>query len=105
MAKYINADELIVHLEIASNYRGYQIKHALQDVKDFPAADVRENVRGEWEWRYDDENGRPVYGCSFCNEMIVDAKNKEYVFCPYCGADNHPTTTSADMRQQYVNNL
>lgn len=43
--KYIEADELIEHIEIASNYRGYQIKHALQDVKDFPAADVVEVVR------------------------------------------------------------
>ena len=50
-------------------------------------ADDRENVKGVWKWRYDNENGQPVYGCSYCNERVIEADNREYIFCPYCGAD------------------
>lgn len=96
MARYIDAEDAVevVYRALRSPSKDYR-KNPFHDsmplavamVNEIPAADVRENVRGEWEWRYDDENGRPVYGCSFCNGMIVDAENKEYVFCPYCGAD------------------
>ena len=79
--KYIEADELIEHIEIASNYRGYQIKHALQDVKDFPAADVRENVRGEWIYK------DYKTCCSKCFSPYGVRYDGENNFCPNCGAD------------------
>ena len=89
--KYINADALREIWVWGTNDKyGRSECIPLKDLDDFPAADVRENVRGGWEWRYDDENGRPVYGCSFCNGRVCDAKNNEYIYCPYCGADNRP---------------
>lgn len=60
-----------------------------------PAADVRDNVRGEWK----EENRRPkssMFCCSLCHRTAYDpqpsrAKNWEkhcrYNFCPNCGAD------------------
>lgn len=49
-----------------------------------PAADVRENVRGEWglSTGTDEEFGLS-YPCSRCGEESIGKRN----FCPNCGAD------------------
>lgn len=52
--------------------------------KNEPSADVRENVRGEWE--YDDDYIE--WSCSNCGIVVEDELEKpRYNFCPYCGAD------------------
>ena len=67
----------------ASN--GYQKYRAV------PAADVRENVRGEFIGEYDGyADGEPVYdmwSCSVCGCYFEDWDDKPtYNFCPNCGA-------------------
>ena len=47
----------------------------------FPTADVRENVKGEWEVIDEAEPRR--YGCSVCKVLSWNMSN----FCPHCGAD------------------
>ena len=59
----------------------------LNDVEDFPAADVRPVVRGRWEPVVDaNEDGSPYQAgihCSECGHFDV----WEFNFCPNCGAD------------------
>ena len=60
----------------------------LDDLEDFPAADVRENKRGEWiDVRYDDEEivggWYTIPKCSVCEEEAPYKSN----FCFNCGAD------------------
>lgn len=56
-----------------------------------PAADVRENVRGEWECHdYGlDENGQQYYeiACSACHVKLPMLRDIGFDFCPWCGAD------------------
>lgn len=56
-----------------------------------PAADVRENVRGEWVGEYDGyADGNPVYDmwyCSHCGYRYEDDEPPKWNYCPNCGAD------------------
>lgn len=47
---------------------------------DILAADVRENVRGEWRI-----NGQTAHTCSNCGTIFTFGNS--YRFCPWCGAD------------------
>lgn len=67
--------------------RACGIGDVLDDLDDFPAADVRPVVRGGWE-----EHGEPneygkyelwYYSCTRCGAVGVP----EFNFCPNCGAD------------------
>lgn len=54
----------------------------LDDLEDYPAADVRSVVHGKWlrtltYWAY----------CSVCGEEPPDETNTTTNFCPNCGAD------------------
>lgn len=97
MPKYINADDLIAEYKDKIGFNVAKV------VKNFPAADVRENIHGEWVPSDLDENFKV---CSVCkNKGYKDrmAWRQDYIkaylkFCPNCGADNRPRTTSADMR-------
>lgn len=53
-----------------------------------PAADVRENVKGEWITEYE-PNGKPYcFHCSACDDDFrFIAITTAYDFCPNCGAD------------------
>lgn len=51
-----------------------------------PAADVRENVRGEWVEKYYFD-GKNVHCCSECRSIIGLVQTYVYNFCPFCGAD------------------
>jgi len=60
---------------------------------DCPSADVRENIHGEWETRYEiirhpwGEEHNPQTKCSNCN-FRVDTHSSGFMnFCPNCGAD------------------
>ena len=81
MSRYIDADKLI---ELANNTKDKTID--ANDIARFPAADVRENVRGEWIEVLRDTYGGghfPYSKCSVCqSEQIMDSN-----FCPNCGAE------------------
>lgn len=58
------------------------ITNILASIVCIPAANVRENVKGEWlrtptAWFY----------CSVCGEEPPDETNARTRFCPNCGAD------------------
>lgn len=87
MSRYIDADKLYKDMQ-------WNIQHDMYD-KPFdylaeidcqPAADVRENVRGEWIEVLRDTYGGghfPYSKCSVCqSEQIIDSN-----FCPNCGAE------------------
>ena len=49
-----------------------------------PAADVRENVRGEWIYTEEDKGQiYPIIKCSICGHYV----GGEWNYCPNCGAD------------------
>ena len=51
-----------------------------------PTADVRENVRGEWQENYEVSTGGGsyrVFTCSNCGTSEI----KRSPYCPWCGAD------------------
>ena len=76
MRRYIDADKLI---EFANNTKDKTID--ANDIARFPAADVRENVRGEWlhisDGYYD------FLKCSQCGKTTDSQSN----YCPNCGAE------------------
>lgn len=117
MAKYINADALIAQLDenCETTYQGDSWygkepllfkDEVIQYISQFPPADVRENVRGEWEIM-EDADGCKYYRCSACHRFRFHngAMLKKYRFCPICGANNRPKTTSADMRGEEHENV
>lgn len=56
----------------------------LQDkIEKIPAADVRENVRGEWKWiqSYNDVK------CTVCGEVYPYDDVCLFKYCPNCGAN------------------
>ena len=83
MAEYIKRDDVIKMLDYAliisdGDYNGYCTEYVC--IMNIPPADVRENVRGKWV-KVSDKY--PKYCCSVCNHLH---NNKEYKFCPFCGA-------------------
>jgi len=54
-----------------------------EDIEKLPSADVRENVRGEWEGYGHDFFGDNEYRCTACKKTA----NIKTDFCPNCGAD------------------
>ena len=83
MAEYIEKEAFIRSIE-GNPFTTESVKSYIRvSIKRFPAADVRENVKGEWEtqelaptnWRF----------CSKCG--FIKGKNyKNWNFCPNCGA-------------------
>lgn len=62
-------------------------------ITQFPVADVRENVRGEWEKGWNTEADPdfvfPTWQCSLCGSFTDEDIEREpmFKFCPYCGAE------------------
>ena len=103
MSRYIDADKLIDDLEhdIAIDqdhilYVGIDMreKELIQFDKDCkqncidmlskaPTADVRENVRGEWIFQYEDKKYKRCSACGKTFYSIPATSN----YCPNCGAD------------------
>ena len=50
---------------------------------DIPTADVRENVRGEWVFPYEDKKYKRCSACGKTFYSIPATSN----YCPNCGAD------------------
>lgn len=86
MSRYIDADKLTEAFVKAAKQVGNigdQIAFRMM-INEIPAADVRENVRGEWIKEYLVEDlGIMLYVCDKCAEPTVKKTN----FCPNCGAD------------------
>ena len=69
---------------------------AIAALEEQPTADVRENVKGEWE--HGDETARYYLGdacvqidyaywrCSACGKVYEQSDKPKYNFCPNCGA-------------------
>lgn len=56
------------------------VKFALEKLDTLPTADVQEVKHGEWK----QVSGKyPRYVCTSCNHLY---NNKEYKYCPFCGA-------------------
>ena len=59
--------------------RSCGIGDVLDDLDDFPAADVRPVQRGKWEYN-------PGDNIPYCSECMMP-QDSECNFCPNCGAD------------------
>lgn len=64
----------------------------MMEVIELPAADVRENKRGEWYGEADGyADGELVYdmwSCPICGKRFEEWEEKpDWNFCPNCGAD------------------
>lgn len=94
MSRYIDADKLKEHYMwwgggFTANCKDGQkeVKKIFDEIIDLqPAADVRENIKGEWITTYLDHvamGERPkILYCSICNQCIAYPTN----YCPNCGA-------------------
>ena len=93
MADYIEREEAL-HA-VNEFFHDPKVDVALYDV---PAANVREDVQGEWKW-FDEEHGTPIDGwdrewgwrCSCCKDTLNDEYDDpdsppKFNFCPNCGA-------------------
>lgn len=82
MSRYIDADALINAINNAINNGGI-ITDTAKFIRDFPHADVRENVHAHWEdkWHIVFHVNLPI--CSSCGFYAPFRCN----FCPNCGAE------------------
>ena len=90
MSRYIDADKLLekweqTEKELVEFSFILALQGVMNEVKSAPTADVRENVRGEWEL-CEDADGE--YGvCSVCGtDADFSHYGLAYPFCPNCGA-------------------
>ena len=86
MARYIDADLLIGDLHNHAFLEGDDRSICYNIIQKQPAADVRENVRGECKIK---KASIHPYGndvcCSICGHTMGSSFG--YKFCPMCGAD------------------
>ena len=95
MNEYISREKLPKRKEYWDDDFGAGWDACLDAIDEIPAADVRENKRGEWK-RVVDFTGVEAfgyketmlvgYGCNVCG-YEVDVSEGDYNFCPNCGAD------------------
>jgi len=53
---------------------------AVDVIDDIPAADVRENTHGKWNYN----ERTAIFVCSNCGSVMV---RNTFFYCPWCGAD------------------
>lgn len=107
MSRYIDADKLIKEIneritaaiEWGKNAETDDIKvraeqaiatfcEASLTAKKISTADVRENVKGEWEEYRDWKHGSFKHRCSECGYHDNERDDLgTYNYCPHCGAD------------------
>ena len=78
------------------------IHDMLEEVEDYPAADVREVKRGKWEERK--EGWGEYWICTSCGETLdtLDGEPPEaqdWKYCPYCGADMRQDEGNKEMSE------
>ena len=97
MADYIERQAALDLVESAGAW-GWSKNQLYEEIQAVPAANVREDVQGEWEW-FDQERGTPIDGwdrewgwrCSCCKDTLNDEyddpdSSPKFNFCPNCGA-------------------
>jgi len=72
---------------------GKLIMQMLKRFADTPSADVRENVKGKWEWSTLPLTGALEQKCSICGTPFYAAFRQGMNFCPNCGADMREDNT------------
>ena len=86
MSDYIEREAAIAEFSNAGSafVYGDHCRAIVSRLNAIPAADVREVVRGEWEW----EMYQYTPHCSICGGAGFPgpANGKRYNFCPNCGA-------------------
>ena len=97
MAEYIDKQKVLKLMRYAWDENGWDTEYGWlrQHIADEPAADVRENVRGEWIHKYTHESlhDRTGIWCSACGRDALQDSEGYYIedcetdFCPHCGAD------------------
>lgn len=102
MSRYIDVDDFINYIRTLSIWsKTYEVE-ALKSLNgllnQIPAADVRENVRGEWLYLGLDVAGEYMYQCSHCKAIIYEPEflinydkaqllGNRFNYCPNCGAE------------------
>lgn len=87
MAEYIDKDIAVKGLRMAHDVDGADF------VENIPAADVRENVKAEWELHGGDDDLGGYYFCSNCHAgydedwFYVHDEYHPFAHCPCCGAE------------------
>jgi ribosomal protein S14 len=76
-------DELERTAHHNSVLRPDHVEECREALRDFPAADVRPVVRGEWE-EEDSASNRWSFRCSVCGK---GGRGYKFNFCSNCGAD------------------
>lgn len=79
-AEFKKTRELILQGETHLDNLAEGFLEADRVIRKIPAADVIEVRHGEWKKLYDKA---PRYVCTACNHLY---NNREYKFCPNCGA-------------------
>lgn len=84
----IEAVDECTKLKITDDFYTVYTEDMKDMITDIPAADVRENVKGEWIYT-PIENGMIVAMCPICKKVsaITQSVKEWYRFCPNCGAD------------------
>lgn len=87
--RLIDADKLIVHLELCKEYaRGIGMPNATYSAFDAVIMDIEEmptaEKRGRWE--YNDYGGFGNWHCTACGEICICSNGGEN-YCPNCGAE------------------
>lgn len=85
MSRYIDANEAKRQINRATIGRTDVIKVCLDllyRIDRIPTADVRENVKGEWN-----KNDNGTYSCSVCQSWIPEEQHCYARYCLYCGAE------------------
>ena len=88
MAEYIEKAALMGLIESEARRWGddYDWWQCLADIEDFPSADVRPVVRGQWI-PFTSEAAGDIWYCSACDVGF----SHHMAFCPHCGADMRET--------------
>ena len=73
MSRYIDADSFFEEFEELDK----------EPYNNYPTADVRENVKGEWIFKH---NSASIF-CSVCDYEDTHHYKTELAVCPNCGAD------------------
>lgn len=81
MAEYISRDDLlnVINSNVAEKHNE-RCSQLLEAILKAPTADVVEVKRGEWR---EVNEKYPRYVCTVCNHLF---NNKNYNYCPCCGA-------------------
>lgn len=98
MSDYIKREDAINVFDWGMPNADVKCGIAIQNIKDIPPADVRENVKGRWVEVVDrtemyDKEGVKTWGMLFqCNQCgfvlnAIEGHTGQYNFCPNCGAD------------------